>query len=56
MENSNISYAVTQNPNLGASRETFFVNQIKNYYINSNSFLDEYIYTAKQGDFLVDDR
>jgi len=56
MQNSNISYAVTQNPNIGALRETFFVNQIKNYYSNSNSFLDERIYSAKQGDFLVDDK
>ena len=53
MQNSNISYAITQNPNIGALRETFFVNQIKNYYSNSNSFLDEHIYIAKQGDFLV---
>ncbi len=56
MQNSNISYAVTQNPNIGALRETFFVNQIKNYYADSSSFLDEYIYSAKQGDFLVDGR
>ena len=56
MQNSNISYAITQSPNIGALRETFFVNQIKNYYSNSNSFLDEHIYSAKKGDFLVDNK
>lgn len=54
MQNTNISYAITSNVNIGSVREAFFVNQIKNYYSNKNLFLDESIFLSKQGDFLVD--
>ncbi len=53
MQNTNISYALTAHINIGSARESFFVNQIKNYYVDKNLFLDESIYAAKEGDFLV---
>jgi len=54
MQNTNITYALTASINMGSARESFFVNQIKNYYASQNLFLDEAIYTAPKGDFLVD--
>ena len=56
MQNTNITYALTSNIDIGSARESFFVNQIKNYYASQNLFLDEAIYTAGKGDFLVQDR
>jgi len=56
MQNTNISYALTQRIDIGSAREAFFVNQIKNYYASQNLFIDETIYISKQGDFLVNDR
>jgi len=53
MQNTNISYALTAKLDLGSAREAFFVNQIKNYYANQHNFLDESIFTSKQGDFYV---
>lgn len=53
MQNTNISYALTKSIDIGSAREAFFVNQIKNYYASQNLFMDEAIYTSKQGDFLV---
>jgi len=53
MQNTNISYALTKEVDIGSAREAFFVNQIKNYYASQNLFIDEAIYTAKKGDFLV---
>lgn len=55
MQNTNISYAITANIDIGSARESFFVNQIKNYYANQNLFLDESIYISNKGDFLVND-
>lgn len=56
MQNPNISYAITKSTNIGSARESFFVNQIKNYFLQKTSFLDESIYLSKQGDFLVNDK
>lgn len=56
MQNTNITYALTSSIDIGSARESFFVNQIKNYYASKNLFLDEAIYTATKGDFLVDNR
>ncbi len=53
MQNSNISYALTAEIDIGSAREAFFVNQIKNYYASKNLFINESIYVAKRGDFLV---
>ena len=56
MQNTNISYALTKKVDRGSAREAFFVNQIKNYYASQNRFINEDIFVAKQGDFLVDGR
>ena len=50
----NISYALSANSNIGSLRESFFVNQIKNYY--GKQFLDDTIFASKVGDFLVKER
>ena len=54
MNNPNISYALSANSNIGSLRESFFVNQIKNYY--GKQFLDDTIFVSKVGDFLVKER
>ena len=54
MNNPNISYALSANSNKGSLRESFFVNQIKNYY--GRQFLDDTIFVSKVGDFLVKER
>ena len=56
MQNTNISYALTKKVDIGSAREAFFVNQIKNYYASQNLFIDEAIFVAKKGDFLIDNR
>lgn len=56
MQNTNISYALTSEIDIGSARESFFVNQIKNYYASKNQFLDESIFTSKKGDFLVNNQ
>jgi len=52
--NTNLMKAITYSPNTGSKRETFFVNQIKSYYYNEPSFLDEHILLSKKGDFILD--
>ena len=54
MNNPNISYALSANSDIGSLRESFFVNQIKNYY--GKQFLDDTIWASKIGDFLVQER
>jgi len=54
MNNPNISYALSASSNKGSLRESFFVNQIKNYY--GKQFLDDAIFANKSGDFLVKER
>jgi hypothetical protein len=56
MQNTNIAYALTSEIDIGSARESFFVNQIKNYYASKNQFLDESIFTSKKGDFLVNNQ
>ena len=56
MQNTNISYALTSKIDIGSARESFFVNQIKNYYNSNIKLLDDTIFSSKQGDFLVDDQ
>ncbi len=51
MNNPSISYALSTNSDKGSLRESFFVNQIKNYY--GKQFLDDTIFASKVGDFLV---
>lgn len=54
MNNPSISYALSTNSDAGSLRESFFVNQIKNYY--GKRFLDDAIWASKEGDFLVEER
>jgi len=54
MNNPSISYALCASSDKGSLRESFFVNQIKNYY--GKRFLDDAIWTSKVGDFLVEER
>jgi hypothetical protein len=56
MQNSNIAYALTNSPNIGNIRETFFVNMIKNHYNSFNKIYDNSIFTSKEGDFLVEEK
>ena len=46
----------TKEPNLGNLRETFFVNQLDNYYKNKQSLNDEGIFASKQGDFYCEEK
>ena len=55
MQNTNITYALTNNIDIGSARESFFVNQIKNYFGSKTQFLDTTIYIANKGDFLVNE-
>ena len=55
LNNTNLIRAITDNSNKGNERETFFVNQIKSYFLNKKSFFDENIILAKNGDFIVGD-
>lgn len=54
MNNPSISYALSASSDKGSLRESFFVNQIKNYY--GKRFLDDAIWASKVGDFLVEER
>ena len=56
MQNTNISYALTSEINIGSARESFFVNQIKNRNNSRANFYNDTIFTAKIGDFLVEDK
>ncbi|MFP4332816.1 MAG: ATP-binding protein [Campylobacterales bacterium] len=52
--NTNISYSISNNPNIGSARETFFVNQIKSYHYNKKSFLGEEILLSSTADFIIE--
>jgi predicted AAA+ superfamily ATPase len=55
LANTNLMY--TGEPDIGNVRETFFVNQLDNYYSEKNHFLgDEGIYASLIGDFVVEDK
>lgn len=56
IQNTNLAYAITKEVDIGSSRESFFVNQIKNSFEVEKFLLDENIYTSKNGDFLVNDK
>lgn len=49
LANPNLMY--TKEPNIGNLRETFFVNQLDNYYKNKQSLSDEGIFVSNSGDF-----
>jgi predicted AAA+ superfamily ATPase len=56
LANTNISYAFCSNIEIGTIRESFFVNQLENYFAlhRNRSFLDDQLLASKQGDFMVD--
>lgn len=54
LANPNLMY--TKEPNIGNLRETFFVNQLDNYYKNKQLLNDEGIYASKQGDFYCEEK
>ncbi|MCD6258003.1 MAG: AAA family ATPase, partial [Helicobacteraceae bacterium] len=54
LANTNLMY--TKEPNLGNLRETFFVNQLDNYYKNKQ-FLNDYgIFASNRGDFYCEEK
>ena len=54
LENTNLMHLAT--PNIGNIRETFFLNQMNNYYNNQNNFLKSGIYASNKGDFFVEEK
>lgn len=54
LANPNLMY--TKGPNIGNLRETFFVNQLDNYYRNKPLLNDEGIFASKQGDFYCEEK
>lgn len=56
MQNTNISYALTSEIDIGSARESFFVNQIKNYYNAQTKLIDDTIFSSNKGDFLVNSK
>jgi len=58
MANTNLNYAYCSNIEMGSIRESFFVNQLQNYFSlhENRSFLDTQILASKDGDFLINDK
>ena len=56
MQNTNISYALTNKIDIGSARESFFVNQIKNYYNAEIKLIDDTIFSSNKGDFFVNNK
>lgn len=54
LANTNLMY--TAQPNLGNVRETFFMNQLQNYYAQINNFTNIGIYTSNIGDFYLEEK
>ncbi len=54
LENTNLMY--TKEPNTGNLRETFFVNQLDNYYKNKPSLNDNGIFASNVGDFYCEEK
>lgn len=54
LANPNLMY--TKEPNIGNLRETFFVNQLDNYYKNKQSLNDDGIFASKYGDFYCEEK
>lgn len=54
LANPNLMY--TKEPNIGNLRETFFVNQLDNYYKNKQSLNDDGIFSSKYGDFYCQEK
>lgn len=54
LANPNLMY--TKKTNASNLRETFFINQLDNYYKNNNAFNDAGIVVRKQGDFFCQEK
>ena len=56
LANTNLNYAYCSNIETGTIRESFFTNQLGNYFSlhRNKGFLDDQILASKEGDFLVD--
>jgi uncharacterized protein len=54
LANPNLMY--TKEPDIGNLRETFFVNQVDNYYKIKRSLSDDGIFAGKSGDFYCEDK
>jgi len=54
LANTNLMY--TKEPNIGNLRETFFINQLDNYYKNKQTLNDDGIYASKIGDFYCEEK
>lgn len=54
--NTNLAYAISDAPDSGNARETFFVNQIRSYFYNKNSFLGDELMLSQFGDFLLNEK
>jgi len=54
LANSNLMY-ITQ-PEIGNVRETFFMNQLSNYYTIQNSLNNKGIFSAPKGDFFLEEK
>lgn len=51
--NTNLMRAISHNADVGAMRETFFVNQLKSAFYNESRLIDETLLLSKEGDFKV---
>ncbi len=54
LANTNLMYITT--PDIGNVRETFFVNQLGNYYKQKNTLDNKGIFASKNGDFNVEEK
>ncbi len=54
LANTNLMY--TAQPKIGNVRETFFMNQLSNYYMQKNDATTKGIYASSIGDFYVEER
>ena len=54
LANTNLMY--TAQPEMGNVRETFFMNQLDNYYMQKNQNMLKGIYASNTGDFYVEDK
>lgn len=54
LANPNLMY--TKEPDIGNLRETFFVNQVDNYYKIKRSLSDDGIFAGKSGDFYCEEK
>ena len=53
---ANTNLMQLSHPNLGNVRETFFMNQLDNYYRSQNNFANVGIFASKQGDFYLQEK